>query len=277
MTPAKILFILVLYYNDEEAKTFFKTQLTMQSCQDYQVLLVNNGSNSLEKLVSAFKGEQNVEIIGAGENLGYFGGAAYALDYFRRKYTTLPSHVIISNMDLEFVEPSFLENLINEKSNFDLAGPSIISASSHVDLNPFSKTIYSKSKLHFLKFIFSFYPFYLIYQTMSLIKRKFKGSNIGSSPSNNLEDVYALHGSFMVFRPGFFEKGGNFNFGSFLYGEELFVAEQARRKAMRSVFLPSLKLIHKEHTTTGTYKSRKHIGFMKDSINYLLKNFFHDR
>ncbi len=272
----QILFILVLYYNDDEVECFFRDQLKKQTLQDFHVLIVNNGCRDIGRLRSRFSDAQNVEIIGEGENLGYMGGANFAISYFKNKYTNKSPLVIISNTDIEFLQIDFLEKLFCEKDNFDVAGPSILSTITHSELNPFSIRRISRSKLNFLNFVYSAYYFYLMYQSLSLIKRKFfktaSNDETGLTPVN----VYAIHGSFMVLASSYFEKGGDFNYGSFLYEEEVFIAEKARLADLRTMYIPSLRLLHREHATTGTFKSRKQIEYMRNSIRYILDTFYHD-
>ena len=51
----------------------------------------------------------------------------------------------------------------------------------------------------------------------------------------------------MLFASSYFDKGGTLNYPSFLFGEELFVAEQARQLNLTTVFEPSLKIEHQQH------------------------------
>lgn len=273
----RILFILVLYYNDEEAERFFRDQLEKQSIPDFHVLLVNNGSKDPDRLKDRFTEFGNVEVIGTGDNLGYMGAATLAIDYFRSQHPGIKPIVILSNTDIEFTSERFLEQLLAKSGSFDVAGPSIRSTITNSELNPFARERYSRTKLTFLLLVYSFYPFYLFYQTLSLIKRKLFLSKPSKAVNDQHEEVYAIHGSFMVFSPSYFERGGDLNFGSFLYEEELFVAEKARLNGMRTIFIPSLQLLHREHATTGTYKLGKHIRWMKNSVQYILKTFYHDK
>ncbi len=275
MAPVQILFILVLYYNEDEVEAFFKSQLKKQSFQDYYVLIVNNGCDSPERVKKFFEGYSNVEIVGRGGNLGYFGAANFALQVYLDKFTGLPPFVIISNSDMKFVTNNFLELLIKENGSFEIAGPSIVSTITGSELNPFSGNEYSRTKLRFLHTIYSLYPFYLAYQLLSLIKRSINRKGGSVSVSEERQEVYAIHGSFMIFQRSYFNKGGHIKYGSFLYGEELFVAAIANRAGMRTVYLPYLRMIHDEHATTGTFKSRKQIRYMRNSIHYLLKTFYH--
>lgn len=274
MQEKNLLVILVLYYNDSDIISFVTDQLNAGSNPSLHVLIVNNGSESIEITRERLSVFQNLEIIGEGENLGYFGAAASAFKYHTGKHE-LPDYVIISNSDLEFRDKNWCTLLMNNTRDFDIAGPSIISDITNSDLNPFSVHEYGKKKLRFLSALYSWYPLYLIYQVISIVKRKLKGISGRRSVQDVNMEVFAIHGSFMIFKNSFFRKGGHFDYGSFLYGEELFIAALARKNGMKTMYLPGLKLIHHEHATTGLFKSRKQIRYMKDSIDHLLATFYH--
>lgn len=46
---------------------------------------------------------------------------------------------------------------------------------------------------------------------------------------NQLKSIYAPFGAFIVFHRQYFESGGHLSYGSFLFGEEIFITETARR------------------------------------------------
>jgi hypothetical protein len=78
----------------------------------------------------------------------------------------------------------------------------------------------------------------------------------------------------MIFRRAYFDAGATLNFGSFLYGEELFVAEECRRTKQHISFEPSLKMIHREHTTTGIYKNASHMKWLHQSIRFIRDKYY---
>lgn len=269
MKTPSLLFLIINFYNESEVVDFI-TQLTLQKFRDYKVVVVNNGSDKLQWLQKQIILTGEVMLVNPQKNLGYLGGAAFGLTEFRMQYQ-MPDKLIVCNTDIAFTSDMILSAIEDLKA--DVIGPAIISSKTKTDQNPFYTVRISKSKMHFLKFIFSFYLFYLVYQSLALAKNVFKKRAITKQSKEPLK-VYAVHGSFMIFNKSYFEKGGSFNFGSFLYGEEIFVAEIARGKNMEVHYNPSIKVVHKEHSTTGTFKKPLHIRFMKQSINYLIKNFF---
>ncbi len=85
---------------------------------------------------------------------------------------------------------------------------------------------------------------------------------------------YAIHGSFMIFNKTFFQRGGTINYPCVLFGEELFIAEQALKLNLDLLYEPSLQVEHNEHATTGTFKSKEAVAYLHQSYTFLLNTYF---
>jgi GT2 family glycosyltransferase len=268
----KLLYIIVNYFSEEEVSKFISLQLSRQTFKNIWIIIVNNGCrdpNVLEKIIEENK---TVELLNSQNNLGYFGAAKFALEHYLETYS-IPDYTILSNVDLIFENERDIEKLCYESPVYaDIIGPNLLSSNHRTSLNPFYEKRISKRKLKFLAAIFSIYPLYILYQTISIISKHFK--RFRTTINSKSRFVYAVHGAMIVFRKNYFEKGGNLNYGSFLFGEELFVAEVARKYSLKIFFNANVKVIHHEHTTTGTYKRPKYVLWMKDSLSYILANHF---
>lgn len=249
----------------------FIKQLSNQKFKDYKVVVVNNGSNNFERLQHSIELLPEAVLVNPNENKGYLGGANFGLNAFLKLPSDMPDKVIVCNTDIDFPTDSFLDSVSQLKA--DIIGPAIISSQTKADQNPFYSNRISLSKLRFLKVVFSVYLFYLMYQTLALAKNLFKRNAI-TQQITKPQNVYAIHGSFMIFNKSCFVKGMSFNYGSFLYGEEIYIAEIGRNNNMIVQYNPALQVIHNEHSTTGTYKKPQHIKFMSQSIKYLIKKYF---
>lgn len=266
----RVVWVLVAFNNEDEICHFVEKELLPSQHEFLHILVVNNsGGNGLSRLLAA-----NVEVLVSDKNLGYLGAANYAKSYYFSKFG-IPDLFILSNSDLTFVHRDAVLKIKNLESDFELGGPAIASADTHYALNPFMIKRISKSKIRFLIFIYSIYLFYLVYQLLSVFKRKIFGRKQEETKGRD-DNIYAIHGSLMIMSRTFFQKGGHLDFKSFLYGEEIFLAELAHKGRMRVRYFPEIKVIHKEHTTTGLYKSQKHISWMRSSLRYLLKTFFYE-
>jgi GT2 family glycosyltransferase len=264
--------VLINYLKEQELIQFVDEYLRPQLSAGRQLIVVDNGSDGIT-LQKALTELDHVKVLMPGSNLGYFGASRHALEYLQ-KTSGLPEFFIISNFDLEFDSHRFLDELEAVCNSADAAviGPHIVSSLSGAALNPMYAERLSQGKLQRLLFVTSFYPFFLLYQWLHHIKRKLSGTAPETSMSRRY--VYAVHGSFMIFRRAYFDAGGTLDFGSFLYGEELFVAEECRRTKQLLSFEPSLKMTHREHTTTGIYKNAAHMKWLHQSVRFIRDKYY---
>ena len=128
-TPG-VLFLVINYFNEAEVIRFI-TLLSWQNYKVYKVIVVNNGSNDINKLNELIASFPKVKIYYPKSNLGYYPAAHYGLRSFMEENKALPDHVIVCNTDINILNPDFLTNLM--KSVGDVKGPSIISTKNYRD------------------------------------------------------------------------------------------------------------------------------------------------
>jgi GT2 family glycosyltransferase len=262
-----ILILIVNYHNDKDVIRYVTEEVMHQSYKNIRVVIVNNGSNNPTALIKMSEKFDNVFVVSPGSNLGYFGGMNYALRYNDVRHTHADI-VIVSNSDLYFTDKNLFQNISRfDFTRGDVIGPDIRTEDGYPQ-NPMYAERISASKLRLLKSVFRFYPSYLVYQLASIVKKR--------KPMDSLAggNTYAIQGAFMIFNNSYFQKGGDLNYGSFLYGEEIYIAETAREKNIRIFFEPSLHVIHRGNATTGRFKSGLHLKYFVKSYDYLLKRFF---
>lgn len=263
--------VLINFFKDEELIQFVQDCLSRQLNDERLLIIVDNGSNS-NRLHEAFQNSKHIVLLKPASNLGYFGAARYAWEHLQAQSITT-DNFIISNFDLEFNAVQFLNDLEEKCKTTDAAvvGPHIISSLSGAALNPMYKERLPLRKLKRLLFVTGFYPFFLTYQWLHHLKRS--RSSISKTEEKSAF-VYAIHGSFMILKRSYFEAGGSLNYKSFLYGEELFIAEECRRLGLKIQYEPSLKVVHREHTTTGNYKNSKHMKWLHQSLRYIRDEYY---
>jgi len=277
-----LLVICVNYNSDEDTLSFTKDLLSQKNSQDIHVLIADNSTRSgfgqsLELPKSLLS---QVSIFDCDRNLGYFGAAAKALNSFLLT-NALPNWVAVSNTDLSLSDRDFVTRLtaIVELENCAIVAPAIQSSLTGRDQNPYMKSRPSKARMHFYKHTFASPILTAIYLFLSDVKRVFRGKPQSRNvdlirTSGTQEAIYAPHGSFILFTRKYFEAGGTLNHGTFLYGEEIFVAETARSLGLAVRYNPSLKLVHREHTTTKQVGSDTLFKFRRDAAKYCADTFF---
>jgi GT2 family glycosyltransferase len=259
------------YYKEEELVSFVRLRLLTSEFEGLVIRIIDNGSNS-RRVLEELSVDARVRIHGNGRNLGYFGGAALAVEEHKKEFGGVAELTVVSNFDLEWKEVDLAKNLFEnaERTSFSVFAPRITDVNSSAEMNPYYRNRIELSKLNRLIRISSFYPLYLIYQWLHKLKRS-------TSSTNAVFDdlpVYAIHGSFMALKREYFQRGRGLQYGSFLYGEELFIAEECRNSGYSVGVMSSLHVFHREHTTTGSVKNKKHMKYLHESLTFIKKTYF---
>ena len=274
----------ISYQSNAEAICFLRQVMGAKERQRPFLILVDNSeaSDLSHTLSETERAQSGLLIHVPGSNLGYFGGAASALDTFLLSHP-LPDWVIVCNVDLLVQEEDFFSQLISYATSHTHAvvAPGIISGLSVMDQNPFMRVRPSNLRMKFYKVLFQWYPAHLFYAVMYLMKERLyrlrQPSMIDTSePTASIEPVpiYAAHGAFLAFRKSYFEAGGTLRYGAFLFGEEVFVAETVRRLGLTIGYDPRLRVFHRGHTTTGCIPSRQMAAHMREAARYCADTWF---
>ncbi len=267
----RIVVVLINYYKEEKLAAFVMELLLPQKGVDLRILVVDNGSSLNDPLKQLQ--QHGVVVLYPEKNLGYFGAARLAWETESTQHG-LPDYFVVSNFDLSFDPEHFFADymLAESKQTALVSGPSIISDLNGTALNPMYLQRISLSRINRLLLVTSFYPFYWIYQLLHYIKRNIKGKQ--QQELHGDVQSYAIHGSMMFFTRHYFQRGGHLKFDSFLYGEELFVAEQLHQMGENCLVHLDMKVKHEEHSTTGKIKGPGHMKFLNQSLRYLKRVFF---
>lgn len=270
----KDFLIIAVIYNTYEKAISYITSLSKFVHINLNIVLVDNSAVVNEGAVEKLIAYENVEYIKPPENLGYFGGANYGFNhYLKRK--PLPNFVIISNVDLSVQQNDFFDILINFnfKSTEGVIAPAIISNRWKNDINPKIIKRYTKREMKFFLFVSSNILIQNFYILASYLKKiLLRTRNVGKKSERQF--IYAPHGSFIIFRDVYFKSGGTLNHISFLFGEEIFVAESVMQLGLKTLYLPELVILDDEHASTGIFYSRKITKLMKQSTIDILKAYY---
>jgi len=254
-------------------------------CQEgacLRVVIVDNGwtdqvnSRSLQALASE---DWRVNLVEPRANLGYFGGADHALTEYL-KLNALPEWVAVSNPDITFPSRAFFKRLLiwYAASPPSIVAPTIRSALSGTDQNPYLRRRPSRARMHFYKWVFRFSLPGRGYQRLSLAKLRLQHAIEARRPQGirNLapERIYAPHGSFMLFHRSYFEAGGTLRHGTFLFGEEIFVAETARQLGLAIVHDPRLVVDHRQNTPYKILSDPKLETYAREAADFVASEYF---
>lgn len=263
----QILVVIVNYFTEhlvyEQVRPFRDEQVDF--------VVVDNGSRSGEVL-KALDALPNVLVLKTDKNIGYLNGGFFGL----RSYVVargMPSWLIVSNPDISF-NSSFFEGVRSiDPLEVAVVAPSIRSGRTGLDQNPFMVQRPSRRRLETLERLHGA-PF--LANSYRLAKEVYERVRPPMRRRETLENesVYAAHGSCMVLSSTFLKQLSDFNYPAFLYCEELFLAEEARRMALPVVYHPELELKHSEHQTTGLIRSRALVEHHRNALRFCLQTYW---
>ncbi len=276
-----ILLICVSYHSDDLAVRLVESFLRLRSAGCLHIVVVDNSVNDPELRFAGRIEHPQVTVLAPPANMGYFGAASYALSHYLYRHS-LPDWVIVANVDLTVTDAAFLERLIGYPQASDLAviAPSIRSRLTGHEQNPFLLRRPSRWRMMFYKYLFRVYWLLILYRLLGVAWKRLKGLPRMESHSGRdlgtprTKVVYAAHGSFMIFSREYFVRGGNLNYPSFLFGEEMFVAESARRLGLQILHDPGFQVVHEDHAGTGVVMPRHLARELARSAAYCADSYF---
>ena len=231
------------------------------------VLIADNTTEN-PQVISFSKEFDYVKVFPFHKNYGYFGGITKALENLSLDFISNYDYVILSNVDLT-LRPSFFHEISLCKSeNVGWVVPSIIRSSDGSDENPFIKVRPTLFKMKCLYTMYSIPILFGLYSYFSARRRK-KGSD------NKKEmDIYAGMGSIIVLNAAVAEKYYPIRFNSFMYGEELFIAELVRGMGLITRYYPNIIVDDICGVSTRFLGVKGKCKMCKESFRYLIKEFF---
>lgn len=266
----KVLCVCLAYYNHAEVRSYVAKVLKQFMAVDLQVVVVENTPGHSYKdngwlFAADEEWSNNVRVVGAGENLGYFGGMRFGVNAASEFYEKF-DWVILSNTDIDFISEGVPDVFYTSEENLAVVAVGVVSSVSGNDQNPMYISRPSRLKFKVLGFVYRFYVLAVLQRMVSILKRKIRPA-VGHGLSG-LDSIYAAHGSFICISRSFFERGGSLDYPQFLFCEEIFLAEEVRRLGMRVKYDPRFSVRHSEHAVTGVFPSRHMAKYLAASHQY---------
>jgi len=279
-----ILLVCVNYGHDQETVGFVRSVAGLVGAEDVHVVVVDNADapapiGPLVELTAA----PRVTVLAAGTNLGYLRGAEWG----RRRYLEDAPDVewvIVSNTDIEFCDPHVLQKLTTCYGG-SRPTPGVIAPDIELvpdrgpplsprHQNPYMVSRPAASSMRALTMIMATFAGYRLYEGLATLRGLYRYHRGSTSDGPRAGEIYAPFGAFMIFHRSFFECGATLDGAPFMYGEELYVAEVARKHGVRIVFDPSLRVIHRQHFTIDGSSSRRRAEMSRDSLRAITDSFF---
>jgi GT2 family glycosyltransferase len=241
------------------------------------IIVDNSGSENigLPKKIRQI-GYKNAIYLDTGKNLGYFNGAEYAYKYIKSFKFTF-AWMIVSNVDVELnsmLSSEILRKYEND-SNIGVLAPAIISVDTGLDKNPYRIYRAVKRNLIIKKFVFSNILLASIYGILSKIRNLIL--NISRQRQVLVKEgdaIYLPYGACLIFSNKYFKSECKIDYPLFLFGEELYVAEQCREKNLKIIYSPGIKFLNYEHASTAQLSNKFVVECNYRSMSFILKTFY---
>ncbi len=237
--PHNMISVIILNY-----LTFDKTIELVKSLQQQtaisliKILIVDNASpnDSFAKLKRLEREYNNVTVITTEENLGYARGNNFGLEFIEKYNPT--EYIAIANNDI-VLEKNCFELLISKHEELD--NPGIIAPIMVNEKGERQPSGNLGSTWDDFKSLFSLYNI--------LNKNKQKVVEIDTTGKKAMQ-VEVVWGSFMFTKLEKFKKMGFFSPETFLFVEERFVAESAKRHGYKNYLILDLTYLHEHSSPT---------------------------
>ena len=241
----KYLLICVTYHTDEALHAFVE---------------------SVHRAAERVKGQMQVDIEVADngkDNRGYLGGALSIYNAKAQGY----DFVSISNVDLELA-PDFFEQLVKiNVSDTGWLAPDIYTDKINRHENPYMLSRPKKRNFFIWNIIYSNTFIDRLYHALYVLKSQ-KSKEYPSC------EIYAGHGSFMLFTKAFVEQYPELHFPTFMYGEEIWLAELTRAAKLGVQYVPALLISNTGNISTGLINQAQKSKWSKESLSFIYNQFF---
>lgn len=271
----KILFLCVNYNSYRELDNFIESIIISAKNHNEEVqidvMIADNTVDNNKIMNFPCYSCINIDFRPYHENLGYMGAIMRLIKDKGFDKVKDYDYVVFSNVDL-ILDKTFIKQLLSVPKNKNIGwiAPKILSKSEKKDRNP--KILKRPSKAHLNKILIMFrYPIlYILYHNFIYRFRRKQQKYIFKS------EIYAGHGSLMIFSKAFIVNNIDFRYPSFLFGEELFFAELNRLSNLKVIYLPKIKVFDIDHISTGNLKKKFYCKLNKESIEKIIKLFWNE-
>lgn len=270
-----VCFLILHYQTIEDTKECINSILSNIKYENYNIIVVDNGSpnGTGKKLAELYKNNSKIKIIISENNLGFARGNNLGFKFIKNNFNA--DFIVMINNDTIMQDQNFIKKIIEEYETepYHILGPKIISLVNQKDQNPMPVT--QKSIKEVKRNIFKLRILLLSnYLRLEGFLRKIKKTLIKKVESDDLNQVndYMLHGSCLVFSKDYIKKYDGLYDRTFLYGEENILYFISKRDNLKMRYFENAFIYHKEDSATNSVlkeESQKRRFIYKHSLNSL--------
>lgn len=261
MKDNKFVYVILHYNTIEDTIDCISSIEQHTEEEDYEIVVVDNCSpNGTGKdLQRLYKGYEKLHVILNKKNLGFAKGNNVGYQYAKSRLKA--DFIVLLNNDTKLLDGNLQQLVVEEyvNSSCGVIGPKIITPNPPFDSNPGTTIIPPIRKV---LWALVYYSAYLILSYINLdlaaIKRfdKSQQRRIANAEKNSKEDKRVenvqLHGSFLIFTPTYVQRYEGLNPRTYMYGEEELLFLRCMKTDIKTIYLPSVEIFHKEDSATNT-------------------------
>lgn len=256
--------LVVLNYNDYET-----TRLLVKTIENYnivdKIIIVDNHSSDNSKDVLKKLVNEKIDFIETDKNKGYSYGNNYGIKYALEKYKS--ENIIIANPDIYILEENIKKIIKYMEENHNVA----IATATMKNLNKGNYEISNMrawKKPNYLYCLLSsmFLTSKIAYKLIKYEEEKYK---------EEISEVYAVQGSFFIAKGKILKEIGYLDERTFLYCEEMILAEKIKMAGYKEVIFNSLYYNH-DHAVTINKNIKNKVDkykILNESLEIYLKNY----
>ncbi|AJA46756.1 putative glycosyltransferase [Clostridium pasteurianum DSM 525 = ATCC 6013] len=241
----KVSFIIVDNGDSDNNYNSIKKEIKNKFESKYELNILENNDKRIKKAIKIIVKIKDIYIVDivlikAKENYGFAIGNNIGVSIAEKIYKV--DHIIFSNSDIRFNESFNLKKLIEKlksDSQIALVGPKIIGLDNEAQTPCEEKTIMERWNL-----------LSIVWPLNRIFKIKFLNTSDDVIHINENYIPYRILGAFMLFDFKKFLEINMFDENTFLYAEELIIAEKLKQLDYKTYYCNSQILIHEQGGTT---------------------------
>ena len=273
-----IITFVVLHYEtvNDTKKCIASLKKYQNSIETVNIVVVDNGSvdGKLNSKDDMFE-ENDIYLISSEKNLGYANGNN--LGFVFAKYELQSDIIVLSNNDIVFEQENFIGKLVHEKekTEFDVAGPCIMSFVDGKNQNPVPYLYPDIDSVRKRKIKYQIL-YVLSIINADILVQKMLAKEIQEYSDWNVND-YQLHGACLFFSNRFIKMFDGLYSGTFMYMEEGILKYITKKYGLKMQYINSLEVWHKEKSATnqiygkGKEKRQFYYKWNIDGCNHLIE------
>tara|TARA_Y100000590_G_C15595326_1_gene967809 strand:- start:436 stop:1263 length:828 start_codon:yes stop_codon:yes gene_type:complete len=267
----KLWIITVNFRNTSATRSLIDSLSCIDNCELDKIGIADNSttSNSISELNEIVENTAfDIKIFPNKKNLYYWPAVKKVIKDMKKINKYYPDWIIVCNNDIVFSNKDFFEKLKEiDNIKFPIIGPNIVNSYGK-KFNPFMVSPLSRIQNFFWKLYFISYEISILMIFAKRFLRFFykKESKLENDILNR--QVYAVHGSAVLFSKWFFINGGFLDDNFEMYGEEITLAAIAEKLNLPITYFPQLKVTHYEHSSTKLIDKRLLYNKAKKSHKY---------